>query len=228
VQRTDRLFQLIQLLRAAKRPVTAASLAAELEVSRRTLYRDVATLQSLRVPIEGAAGVGYVMRRGYDLPPLMFTAAEIEALLVGIALLRRTGDRGLKSAAANALRKIAEVLPGDGADRAKPPLYVSAWEPEVPRHIDLRLIRQAIGEERKLLLTYRSVGGELTRRQIQPIALVFYADSLVLAAWCELRCDFRHFRPDRMKACVPLPDGFVGEGAALRAAWLRQHPDLSL
>jgi predicted DNA-binding transcriptional regulator YafY len=203
-------------------------LAAELEVSKRTLYRDVATLQSMRVPIEGAAGIGYVMRRGYDLPPLMFTPAEIEALLVGIALLRRTGDRGLRGAAASALRKIADVMPPERAEPRIAPLYVSAWEPAVPEHIDLRLVRRAIDEERKLLLHYRNRGGASTRRRIRPLAMVYYADSLVVAAWCDLRRDFRHFRPDRMDTCVLLASRFAGESAALRRAWLRAHPELVL
>jgi predicted DNA-binding transcriptional regulator YafY len=228
MRRTDRLFQLIQLLRAARRPMTGCALAEALEVSLRTLYRDVATLQSMRVPIAGEAGVGYVMRRGYDLPPLMFSRAEIEALLVGIALLRRTADRGLKSAAASALRKIAEVMPRELAADEGPPLYVSAWEPEVPPGIDLRLVRRAIGEERKLLLRYRDRDGARSRRRIRPLAMVYYADSLVVAAWCELRRDFRHFRADRMDSCVLLASRFAGEGDALRRAWLSAHPDLAL
>ena len=228
MQRTDRLFQLIQLLRAARRPMTAAALALELEISRRTLYRDMATLMALRVPIEGAAGVGYVMRPGYDLPPLMFTRAEIEALLVGMALLRRTGDRGLRRAAASALQKIGQVLPSEAPLRAAPPLFVSAWEPQVPAEADLTLVRAAIAEERILSLRYRDATGAATRRRIRPLAVVFYADAPVIAAWCELRQDFRHFRPDRIQSCRRLDAFFRGEGDGLRRQWLSRQPDLSL
>ncbi len=219
MQRSDRLFQLIQLLRAARRPLRAEDMAAELEVSTRTLYRDIATLQSLRVPVEGAAGIGYLMRRGYDLPPLMFSEAEIEALLVGIALLRRTADRGLTTAAASALGKIRAVLP-EGREAGVPAtLFVSAWQPEVPAGLDLRAVRAAIGGETCLRLDYRDAAGKATRRTVRPLALVYYADSLVLAAWCELRRDFRHFRPDRIARCRPLRRRFVGEGEALRRDW---------
>jgi predicted DNA-binding transcriptional regulator YafY len=227
VQRTDRLFQLIQLLRAARRPVTAAALALELEVSKRTLYRDVATLMSLRVPIEGAAGIGYVMRPGYDLPPLMFTRAEIEALLVGMALLRRTGDGGLRRAAASALQKIGQVLPREARPRTPSPLYVSSWELRLPVHADLAIFRAAIAEERTLLLRYCDAAGAMTRRRIRPLAVVFYADAPVIAAWCELRGDFRHFRPDRIRTCRRLDSFFRGEGDALRTQWLSRQPDLS-
>lgn len=226
MRRSDRLFQLIQILRSANVPRRAEDMAREMEVSVRTLYRDIVTLQSLRVPIEGAAGVGYVMRRGYDLPPLMFTAAEIEALLVAIALLRRTADAGLQSAAASALQKIRGVLPAAAVESAGT-LFVSAWHPEVPPHLDLRQVREAIRAETCLRLEYRDREGRATRRTIRPLALVYFADSLVVAAWCELRGDFRHFRPDRIASCRALRRGFAGEGDALRREWRRQQANLA-
>src|SRR5580704_9423170 len=111
MRRADRLFEIIQYLRSAARPVTAAGLAETLEVTVRTIYRDIAALQARRVPIEGAPGIGYVLRRGYDLPPLMFTLEEVEAIVVAARLLRRTGDLGLQDAAASVLSKIGVVLP---------------------------------------------------------------------------------------------------------------------
>src|SRR6476660_7786918 len=111
MRRADRIFDIIQVLRAAKQPVTAAALAEELEVTVRTVYRDVATLQARRVPIEGAPGIGYVLRRGFDLPPLMFTTEEIEAIAVGARLVARTGDAALQIAADSVVSKVTVVLP---------------------------------------------------------------------------------------------------------------------
>ena len=127
LRRADRLFDIIQLLRTASRPVTAAALATKLEVTPRTIYRDVATLQARRVPIEGAPGLGYLLRRGFELPPLMFTSEEIEAILVGVRLLRRTGDVGLQDAAARVLSKVEVVLPDMLRDHLVSPIaFVSA------------------------------------------------------------------------------------------------------
>ena len=117
MSRSDRMFEIIQLLRRAEKPMTAQALADALEVVPRTIYRDIAVLQGMRVPIEGEAGIGYVMRRGFDLPPLMFTAEEVEAIVVGLALLRRTGDLGLQAAAGRVSGKIAEVLPARSRSR---------------------------------------------------------------------------------------------------------------
>src|ERR1019366_3400777 len=142
------MFEIIQLLRGADGPMTSQGLAQALEGVPRTIYRDIAALQAMRVPIEGEAGIGYVMRAGFDLPPLMFTAEEVEAIVVGLALLRRTGDVGLLSAADKISAKIAEVLPGD-RNLAGLPLYVSPWGAGSPMRVDLRILRRAIREEEK-------------------------------------------------------------------------------
>ena len=142
------MFDIIQLLRSADAPLTANDIANWLEVTKRTIYRDIAALQALRVPIEGEAGVGYVMRPGFDLPPLMFTVEEVEAIVVGLALLGRTGDAGLHSAAARAGQKIGAVLPGDGEHDLKDwPLYTSNWNAIPASRVDLRILRRAIREE---------------------------------------------------------------------------------
>jgi predicted DNA-binding transcriptional regulator YafY len=224
VSRSDRMFEIIQLLRGADGPMTSQALAQALEGVPRTIYRDIAALQAMRVPIEGEAGIGYVMRAGFDLPPLMFTAEEVEAIVVGLALLRRTGDVGLLSAADTISAKIAEVLPGD-RDRnlAGLPLYVSPWGAGSPMRVDLRILRRAIREEEKLRITYEDSGARRTRRIIKPIALLYYIEVVVLAAWCELRQALRHFRADRIVACKPTGRTFSGEGDKLRAIWREQH-----
>jgi len=224
MRRSSRLFEIIQVLRSAKAPIPAHAIAKVLEVTTRTIYRDVVTLQAMRVPIEGEAGIGYVMRRGFDLPPLMFTPDEIEAIVVGLSLLGRTRDAGLQHAAARVTQKIAQVLPERGDSRFPgAALQVSPWNAVPPSDIDLSMMRKAIREERTLRLGYRDVEQDLTHRTVRPIALVYYVDSVVLAAWCELRGDFRHFRIDRIEACRESDTDFKGEGERLRALWQAQN-----
>jgi predicted DNA-binding transcriptional regulator YafY len=224
IRRADRLFDILRILRSAKAPVTAASIADELEVTVRTVYRDVAMLQARRVPVEGAAGIGYVLRGGFDLPPLMFTAEEVEAIVVGLSLLRRTGDVGLQAAAARVTAKIAEVLPADGEVHLDdPPLYVSRWGSSPPERVDLRLIRRAIREEEKLWIAYEDAEARRTERTVKPLAILYYIEVVVLTAWCELRQGFRHFRADRIADCRATGERFAGEGEALRRLWREAH-----
>src|SRR3954463_5074490 len=155
MRRSDRLFDIIQRLRAARRPLTAAALAEQLEVTVRTVYRDIASLQASRVPIEGAAGIGYVLRRGFDLPPLMFTADELDAIAVGARLVKRLRDPGLRDAAESVLAKVTTVLPAALQPRViSAPFYVSDGRAETPTGIDLSDLRYAIRETRKLRITY--------------------------------------------------------------------------
>src|SRR5579871_1998515 len=155
MRRADRLFDIIQRLRTARGPMTAAALAEELEVTVRTVYRDVATLQARRVPIEGAAGIGYVLRRGFDLPPLMFNVEEIEAIAVGARLVARTGDPALQEAAESVLSKVTVVLPDAlRAQLTAAPIFVSESGAPVPESIDLSVVRQAIRDEHKLDIGY--------------------------------------------------------------------------
>jgi len=155
MRRADRLFDIIQTLRTAKGPVTAEGLAKRLEVTVRTVYRDVATLQARRVPIEGAAGIGYVLRPGFDLPPLMFTADEIEAIAVAMRMLRRTGDDGLQAAAEMVLSKVTVALPDALREHLiEPPFFVSHHGAPLPPVADLAAIRAAIRDERKLRISY--------------------------------------------------------------------------
>jgi len=197
MRRADRLFQIVQYLRGG-RLVTAAMLAERLEVSERTIYRDVADLQSTGVPIDGEAGVGYIMRSGYDLPPLMFTRDEIVALVVGIRMVKSWGGISMARAAAEALVKIELVLPE--AERARvadtnvfaPPMELTD---EVRELIDL--VEQAIEACEILRFGYEDQQGATTERRVHPLGLWFWGKVWTLVAWCETREDFRMFRLDR-------------------------------
>ncbi len=224
MRRTDRLFEIIQLLRSTSRPMTARRIAEDLEISSRTIYRDIAALQSMRVPIEGEAGVGYVMRSGFDLPPLMFSVEETEAIIVGLTLLKRTGDVGLRRSAVTVGRKIAQVLPPEQVSPfANDALKVSPWGATPPAAIDLRQIREATRNEEKLQITYCDLEDKRTDRRVWPLAVIYYVEVIVLAAWCELREDFRHFRVDRITACWLAGDRFAGQGNGMRARWSELH-----
>lgn len=216
MRRADRLFEIIQVLRSARRPLTGVQIAERLEVSARTIYRDIAALQAMRVPIEGAAGVGYVMRWGYDLPPLNFDAEETEAIMVGLRLLARTGDTGLQRAAARVTAKI------DAGSKAAG-LEVSDWGVSSRGGVEISALRDALREERKLRLWYCDEHGRETERVVSPIAIVYYIEVVVLAAWCALRDDFRHFRTDRIARCDVLEERVQADMAALRDEWSRRR-----
>ena len=228
-RRADRLFQLIQVLRRQRgRAVTAETIAAELEVSVRTVYRDVRDLQAQRVPIEGEAGVGYLMREGFDLPPLMFTEDEIDALVIGARIVQSWADPQLGQAAGDVLAKVEAVLPAPLRDRVRglsllaPP---SARRPEPV--VDVAELRLAARQQRKIVVDYTDEKGQATRRTLWPMALSFFPPVWLLLAWCELRQDFRSFRVDRIGRI-----GFAEErypqqpGRRLIDFLLRQRPDL--
>jgi predicted DNA-binding transcriptional regulator YafY len=201
MSRAARLLDLVQALRRRRGPVAGAVLAGELGVSLRTLYRDVATLQAQGAAIEGEAGVGYVLRSGFLLPPLMFADEELEALVLGSRWVAANGDPTLARAARDALAKIAAVLPGERRETFdEPGLLVADRHPRATAPVGLDLLRRALREERKLTLLYRDAEGRETRRLVWPIALGFFETTRVLAAWCESRAAFRHFRVDRMVA----------------------------
>jgi predicted DNA-binding transcriptional regulator YafY len=198
MNRTSRLFKLMDALRGRRRPVSAARLAEELAVSVRTVYRDVQTLVVLGAPIEGAAGVGYVLRAGFFLPPLMFGEEELEALVLGARWVKGQGDPALAQAADSALAKIATASPRDLRDKlAETGLWAPRLRTAAPMP-DLRVIREAIRRERKLSILYVDGAGEQTQRTIWPFVLAFFEGACLIGAWCELRGDFRHFRADRI------------------------------
>ena len=201
--------------------MTAAAIAAELEVTPRTVYRDIATLQARRVPIEGAPGLGYVLRRGFDLPPLMFTLEEVEAIVVGARLVQRTGDAGLQQAAESVLSKVTVILPETlRAHLTSAPFFVSDHGAEASPVIDLSAVRDAIRARRKIRLAYRDDKGHRTHRTVWPIAIAYYVQSTLIAAWCELREDYRHFRADRVMTATVLDEHFDARDGELTSAWL--------
>ena len=198
MRRADRLFQIVQYLRGG-RLVTAATLAERLEVSERTIYRDIADLVGSGVPIDGEAGVGYLMRDGYDLPPLMFSHDEIVALVAGARMIRAWGGAAMARAAEEALVKIATVLPEGARGRAnKVEVHAMALEmtPQVRQRIDA--IEAAVQARRRLALSYQDADARATERVVRPLGLWFWGKVWTLVAWCELRDDFRMFRLDRI------------------------------
>lgn len=220
MRRSDRLFEIIQLLRSAGRPLTAETMARQLEVSTRTIYRDIAALQTMNTPIEGESGIGYIMRKGYELPPLNFDREEIEALRVGLALLARTGDSALQRAARRIHEKI-DALHGP-ADWLQVAPWGAAYDDPTKGCVSKSILRDAIRQEHKLRIVYRDGNGVETERIVRPLALVYHLECVMLAAWCELRSAFRHFRSERIYGCEVLDDRFPGQACGLREVWMEQ------
>jgi predicted DNA-binding transcriptional regulator YafY len=220
MRRSDRLFDIIQHLRTATGPVTAAALAAALEVTPRTVYRDIATLQARRVPIDGAAGIGYVLRKSFDLPPLMFTADEVEAIAIGARLVRRLRDAKLQEAADSVFSKVTVVLP-EALRRqlVSTPFFVSPGDTVEPRGVDLADMRAAIRDSRKLYISYADERGRRTNRTIWPIAMAYYVDVTLVGAWCELRNGYRNFRVERIQASKVLDELFDQDNGRLFREW---------
>jgi predicted DNA-binding transcriptional regulator YafY len=229
MSRTTRMFRLMEALRGHRRPVTAAYLAAELSVSPRTVYRDVQTLVDLGAPIEGEAGVGYLLRAGFFLPPLMFSEEELEALVLGARWVQGQGDAGLAAAAAGALAKIAAASPRDLRDKiAELGLWAGPQRCEPAGSTGL--IREAIRREHKLEIIYVDELGRTTQRVIWPIGLAFFEGRRIVAAWCELRSGFRHFRADRIASLTSMRVTYPTRRAALVKDWRRENniPDTVL
>jgi predicted DNA-binding transcriptional regulator YafY len=220
MRRADRLFQVIQILRRSSLPVTAAALAAELEVSTRTIYRDVADLMGQRVPIEGTAGLGYLLAADYDMPPLMLTPDELEAVVLGAQWVSSHSDKALANAARDVVAKIAAAVPErirafiiEPSVGAKP----SAARPE--ERVDAAMLRSAIRQGRKLRLRYCSAAGDETERTVWPVILGYAESSRLLVAWCEMRRDFRHFRTDRISGAEIREETIGLPARELRRRW---------
>jgi predicted DNA-binding transcriptional regulator YafY len=206
--------------------MSGQTLADELDVSLRTLYRDIASLQAQGAGIEGEAGVGYMLKPGFMLPPLMFSEEEIEALVLGSRWVADRGDDRLAEAAGNALAKIAAVLPADLRDDLDASaLLVGPGEPIAAGDAELPTILAAIRRESKLRIRYRDRNDEETRRTIWPFALGFFDRARVVAAWCELRQGFRHFRTDRIAALTPTDRRYPRRRQALLKEW-RETQDI--
>lgn len=199
MRRADRLLQIIQVLRRARGPVSGGAIARELEVSLRTVYRDIVSLQASGVPVRGEAGIGYVLEDGYDLPPLMFNAEELEIVMLGLRMAEGRGDRAIVRTARDAVAKIASVLPdGLRSGFLDAPLYAPSPGTLPADRIELVRLREALRSGHKVEILYQVPERTPERRVIWPIVLAFFERARVLAAWCELRNDFRNFRTDRM------------------------------
>jgi predicted DNA-binding transcriptional regulator YafY len=225
MRRADRLFQIIQILRRARGPVTAAALAAELETSKRSVYRDIASLIGQRVPVRGEAGLGYVLEGGFDLPPLMLTSDEVEAAVLGAQWVAGHGDPLLARAAHDLIAKIAATVPEtlrplilDAGTRTAP-----GWNIP-PDAIDVARARAWIRTGRKIALVYRDTDNRETHRIIWPVVVGYLEAARLLIGWCELRQDFRHFRADRIVSADFLDERYPARPSALRAKWLAGLP----
>lgn len=223
MRRADRLFAIIQMMRRDKL-VRARDLAAKLEVSERTIYRDMRDLVASGVPIDGEAGVGYLLRAGFDLPPLMFTQEEIEALVLGARIVRSWADGELADAAADALAKVEVVVPAElRAYMGDIPLYAPEDHFREPVRVDIAALRRAIRQRRKLSFSYRNKEGRLSARIVRPLLLSFFGPIWTMTGWCELRHDFRTFRIDRIIDLVVLEQRFRPEQGRTLTEYFRRE-----
>jgi len=230
LDKTERLFSIMDTLRRHRMPVTAAALAEEQGVSVRTLYRDVQTLIGLGAPIDGEAGIGYMLKPGFFLPPLMFTPEELEALVLGARWVQAQPDDGLGVAAKNALAKIATASPDDLRDRIND---TGLWPvlmrgPLAPAPV-LGITRAAMRQEKAVHIAYADEAGRASERDIWPVQLAYYEGKQIIVAWCCVRLAFRNFRTDRIVSMTPTEARFGKRRAALekdwRAQWAAQHPE---
>ncbi|MCJ2094979.1 YafY family transcriptional regulator [Methylobacterium sp. J-072] len=220
MSRSERLFDLLHVLRRHRRPVSGRVLAEEIGVSLRTLYRDIASLQAMGASIAGEPGIGYVLKPGFLLPPLMFSAEEIEALVLGSRWVADRADDRLSGAARSALARIGAVLPDDLRETFEiAALLVGPGTPAAPEAVDPALLRKAIRTERKLALRYRDGTGAASERIVWPFALAFFDAARILLGWCELRQGFRHFRTDRIAAAELLDTRYPKRRQALLKDW---------
>jgi predicted DNA-binding transcriptional regulator YafY len=220
IRRTERLFQIIQILRSKRGLVTGLDLANELEVSIRTLYRDMAELIAQRVPIRGEAGSGYVLDNGYDMPPLMLTPDELEAAMLGAAWVAKRGDPSLARGARDLIAKISAAVP-----QSLRPILLDdglrpiSFKPIARERFDLGSLRRAVRERYKAVLDYQDGKGQSSSRTIWPIFIAYMEEIRIIVAWCELRQDFRHFRTDRINAVQVMDQRYAARPADLRAQW---------
>lgn len=219
----DRLFRIIQILRRRRRPTTAGEIAAELETSLRTVYRDIAQLMAERVPIRGEAGMGYVLEGGFDMPPLMLTPDEIEAAMLGAQWVMSRADAVLARAAGDLIAKIGVVIPEHLRPLLMEPALAARSSMRSPADtIDMARVRASIRTQGKIALAYRDEKDSETRRVIWPIAVSYWDAVRLIVGWCELRKGFRHFRTDRVVAAEFLEARYPASRARLRAQWKKE------
>lgn len=222
MSKSERLFELMQVLRRHRHPVPGPELANEAGVSLRTIYRDIAVLQAMGAEIEGEPGVGYVLKPGFLLPPLMFSEEELQAITLGMQWVSRQTDEGMALAASNALGKIGAVLPTELRRTLNDNAFHVGRAPPQPKQVDLQMVREAMREQRKLRIVYRDPKGADTRRVIWPIGLGFFESRRIVAGWCELRQDFRSFRADRVLSAKLLAERYPGRRRDLVKQWRTQ------
>ena len=224
MSRAERLLQLMQCLRRHRYPVSGNDLASTLNISLRTLYRDIASLQAQGAQIEGEAGVGYVLKANFTLPPLMFSTEEIEALVLGIRFVAERADASLAHAAKDVLAKISAVLP----DKLRHDLDSSALLVGPGQSIPIddahsRLFREAIRGQEKLHICYQDQKGEASDRIIWPFAIGYFDQAMIIVAWCELRQDIRHFRLDRVSKVLALGERYPSRRQSLLKEWKKRQ-----
>lgn len=220
MRRTERLFQIIQILRSTRSPITGRELADELEVSLSTLYRDMAELHAQRIPIIGEAGIGYVLDDGYDMPPLMLTADELEAAALGAAWVASEADPSLARAARDLVSKLSAAIPKElrpvVLDGSTKPIQTRA---RVAERFDSALLRHAIRERYTLQLVYTDRDGRMTDRIVWPLLIAFLDRTRYLVGWCETKDDYRHFKTERVQELKVLSNKYPGRRAALLKGW---------
>ncbi|MEL6751724.1 MAG: YafY family protein [Pseudomonadota bacterium] len=220
MRRADRLLLIVQILRRHRQPVSAGAIAAELEVSLRTIYRDMVALESTGVPIRGEAGIGYVLEDGYDLPPLMFTETELEALVLGARMVDSRADPTLARAARDVIAKVEAVLPPSLAEQLMDvPLYAPNYEQMPDTAFDVGDLRTALREGLVIAIRYRALDGARSSRDIWPVHVSFFRDATVLMGWCTMREDFRAFRLDGIEQLTVTEKRVPERRAALFARW---------
>ena len=225
MSRTGRLLELIGILRARRMPVAALDLARELGISQRSIYRDIDTLRSLGAPIEGQAGVGYELRAGFFLPEFAFSPDELDALILGLGWVQQRADQALAQSSESALAKILSAKNSGSKNNDTPALVTAASVSERVDPPQTALLRDAIRRQRKVAISYEDAQGALSDRTIWPIAIVYFDDVRIVAAWCEDRSAFRHFRVDRLRVRATLEDRYPGRRQSIMTRWRQQDRD---
>lgn len=226
MSRTSRLFEMLGVLRARRRPVTALELAQELGVSERSVYRDVETLRLLGAPLDGQAGVGFVLREGFFLPNFAFTPEEMEALILGLGWVQQRADPALVQSSESALAKILSSRTYRPLTADDTPSLVAATPvSERSDPVQVSPLREAIRQLRKVSIRYEDIAGSVSERVVWPITIVYFDDVRVLAAWCESRSAFRHFRVDRVRAATVLDERYPERRPSLMRRWREQDRD---
>lgn len=225
MSRTSRLFELINVLRARRTPVTALDLARDLGISERSIYRDIETLRSLGAPIDGQAGIGYRLGEGFFLPEFAFSADEMDALILGLGWVRQRADPALAQGSERALAKILSARNTIPVTRGEPALATAASLSQRVDPPQVALLRDAIRRQRKVAISYEDAQGAVSDRTIWPIAIVYFDDVRILAAWCEQRSAFRHFRVDRLRLKTISEERYPGRRQALITRWRQEDRD---